>query len=440
MNASTRARAQPPSTGSTATLGADSISVRLRVADGYYLFANTLRVESADPGVELGEPGLPPAERYRDPFFGEVDAYRGVVKFSVPHRAGEQPRIEITVPRPGLQRQRGMQPRRRPRRSGGRWVAGRACRARKGRARAGEAARAGRKHRDRVRRGRVSRSRCRLRAECGGGRPGHDRSALGHRAGVTTSTATSSGSGLRKGRTPRWARRDFRRARSRTTSTSGRWRCTTTPSRRSCRWDGAAPGTALDVDVTYQGCAEAGLCYPPITKTVSLLIPAAMAASGGGGTSGSTGLPGLEVPGADGLAPLQMPEQDRIATALLSGNRWLVILSLFGAGLLLTFTPCVLPMVPILASLIVGQGSGCGSPGLDGPRVHAVPRLRAGDGAHLHRRRGGGGGCSGRTSPRRSRIPGSCRPSCSCSCCCRSRCSASTSCRFPLRGRRSSPR
>ena len=55
-----------------------------------------------------------------------------------------------------------------------------------------------------------------------------------------------------------------------------------------------------------------------------------------------------------------MPEQDRVATALMSGNRWLVILSLFGVGLLLTFTPCVLPMVPILTSIIVGRGASSG--------------------------------------------------------------------------------
>ena len=54
---------------------------------------------------------------------------------------------------------------------------------------------------------------------------------------------------------------------------------------------------------------------------------------------------------------VELPEQDRIAAALVSGNRWLVILSLFGAGLLLTFTPCVLPMVPILTSIIVGRGA-----------------------------------------------------------------------------------
>ena len=157
----------------------------------------------------------------------------------------------------------------------------------------------------------------------------------------------------------------------------------------------------FDVDITYQGCADAGLCYPPITKTVSLLMPAALADTGpgtgagggalglsdagsgrgaagqsslqarvtaGGNAPGASALSGSGTPGvvpsvpelpvrdAEGAAPIEMPEQDRVATALMSGNRLLVILSLFGAGLLLTFTPCVLPMVPILTSIIVGQG------------------------------------------------------------------------------------
>ena len=161
-----------------------------------------------------------------------------------------------------------------------------------------------------------------------------------------------------------------------------------------------AAGSAIDVDITYQGCADAGLCYPPITRTVSLLLPAALADTGAGpgsgsslldsesgsrdgaqsqfqvrggvdsGTPGTFGQPGsgtarmtplvpaLPGAGAAGAAPIEMPEQDRVATALMSGNRWLVILSLFGAGLLLTFTPCVLPMVPILTSIIVGQSQG----------------------------------------------------------------------------------
>ena len=115
----------------------------------------------------------------------------------------------------------------------------------------------------------------------------------------------------------------------------------------------------------------------------SLLLPAAMADTGvgtgpgseasslsGAGSAGTTtGPPDLQARNgfADGAAdpfavlgtaPLELPEQDRVATALMSGNRWLVILSLFGAGLLLTFTPCV---VPILTSIIVGQGAGPGN-------------------------------------------------------------------------------
>ena len=126
---------------------------------------------------------------------------------------------------------------------------------------------------------------------------------------------------------------------------------------------GAAAGAPLDVDVTYQGCAEAGLCYPPITRTVSLVLPAARADTGGGAGPGASGAAGTEAPGGNRITPdtpIELPEQDRIAAALTSGNRWLVVLSLFGAGLLLTFTPCVLPMVPILTSIIVGQGKESG--------------------------------------------------------------------------------
>ena len=129
---------------------------------------------------------------------------------------------------------------------------------------------------------------------------------------------------------------------------------------------GAAGVGEVAVDVTYQGCAEAGLCYPPITKTVSLLLPAARADTGAGaapdasnlpGPAPAPGVPNLPGSGPEGAASIDLPEQDRIAAALISGDRWLVVLSLFGAGLLLTFTPCVLPMVPILSSIIVGQGT-----------------------------------------------------------------------------------
>ena len=53
---------------------------------------------------------------------------------------------------------------------------------------------------------------------------------------------------------------------------------------------GAGSGDEIDVDITYQGCAEAGLCYPPITKTVSLLLPAALADTGAGPGGGESTL------------------------------------------------------------------------------------------------------------------------------------------------------
>ena len=178
---------------------------------------------------------------------------------------------------------------------------------------------------------------------------------------------------------------------------------------------GAGSGDEIDVDITYQGCAEAGLCYPPITKTVSLLLPAALADTGAGPGGGEStlsdagrsneapaqprfqargsidgdapivlGLPGsgaagvtpivpaLPGSGSGVVEPIELPEQDRVAAALMSGNRWLVILSLFGAGLLLTFTPCVLPMVPILTSIIVGQGTGRSGEGVSTRRAFTL--------------------------------------------------------------------
>ncbi len=113
-------------------------------------------------------------------------------------------------------------------------------------------------------------------------------------------------------------------------------------------------GEAQDVsfEVRYQGCAEKlGICYPPIKKQFLLSLPAT--------TATTTVIPPPEE--AAPLAPthpVAVSEQDRIAQSLASGKTWLVILSFFGFGLLLAFTPCVFPMIPILSSIIVGQGEG----------------------------------------------------------------------------------
>jgi thioredoxin:protein disulfide reductase len=96
---------------------------------------------------------------------------------------------------------------------------------------------------------------------------------------------------------------------------------------------------SVEVKVTYQGCADAGLCYPPETKTLTISLE---------------GAPATVAAGASGNP--YVSEQDSYADKIKNGNLALVLLSFFGAGLLLAFTPCVLPMVPILSGIIAGSG------------------------------------------------------------------------------------
>lgn len=98
--------------------------------------------------------------------------------------------------------------------------------------------------------------------------------------------------------------------------------------------------------VGFQGCNEVmGICYPPIGKEVAL-IP------GQGGTRSAV----APAPAAAEAAP--QSEQDSLAAALAGDNRTLTVLTFLGLGLLLAFTPCVFPMIPILSSIIIGQGEG----------------------------------------------------------------------------------
>jgi thiol:disulfide interchange protein DsbD len=114
----------------------------------------------------------------------------------------------------------------------------------------------------------------------------------------------------------------------------------------------AGSNDALALNVTYQGCAEAGLCYPPITKSFALEMPRAGAAGAAGVWSSTIG--DVAGPGAGAGTG---SEQDRLAQLIRTGAMPLVLATFFGIGLLLAFTPCMLPMVPILSGLIAGQGN-----------------------------------------------------------------------------------
>ena len=84
-----------------------------------------------------------------------------------------------------------------------------------------------------------------------------------------------------------------------------------------------------------QGCADVGVCYVPVEQKTELRLAGA----------GSVPAGGASVLGEDALI-----------AELFRGETWLLIASFFGFGLLLSFTPCVLPMVPILSGIIVGRG------------------------------------------------------------------------------------
>ncbi len=104
--------------------------------------------------------------------------------------------------------------------------------------------------------------------------------------------------------------------------------------------DRPATATSLTLEVRYQGCADRGVCYPPILKTLTLNLPSLSNV-----TSDTTS--------ADTFL---LTEQDEIAQALKKQGFWLTILSFLGFGILLAFTPCCFPMLPILSGIIVGHG------------------------------------------------------------------------------------
>jgi len=116
--------------------------------------------------------------------------------------------------------------------------------------------------------------------------------------------------------------------------------------------------TEITLLVAYQGCAEAGVCYPPIKQQVTLALPALDSATAAppalvaaqNAVSASLASTAAEPP----LEPVA--EQDRIAAVMAEGNTGLILLNFFIFGLLLAFTPCVFPMVPILSGIIAGQG------------------------------------------------------------------------------------
>ena len=105
---------------------------------------------------------------------------------------------------------------------------------------------------------------------------------------------------------------------------------------------------SLLLTATSQGCADVGVCYVPQDQRVAL----GPAAAGGAFVEAEAVRTG---PGPAAAAASGAGADDSAIAALFQGSFWWLIASFFGFGLLLAFTPCMLPMVPILSGIIVGR-------------------------------------------------------------------------------------
>ena len=110
------------------------------------------------------------------------------------------------------------------------------------------------------------------------------------------------------------------------------------------------PSVPGELTVTYQGCQEDGICYPPVTDTLA----AVSVATAPDETAPGNAAPVTSAPSSG----LTLAEDEGLVAGLMSrGGTALVLLGFFGFGLLLALTPCVLPMIPILGGLLAGQGA-----------------------------------------------------------------------------------
>lgn len=103
---------------------------------------------------------------------------------------------------------------------------------------------------------------------------------------------------------------------------------------------------ALDLVVTSQGCADIGVCYTPMESRASLRLAALE-------SSASAAAPAA----APASGRFSLSASDFDIAALFQGNLAIVLASFVGFGLLLAFTPCMLPMIPILSGIILGEGA-----------------------------------------------------------------------------------
>ncbi|TMM41440.1 protein-disulfide reductase DsbD [Colwellia ponticola] len=113
------------------------------------------------------------------------------------------------------------------------------------------------------------------------------------------------------------------------------------------------------IKVTYQGCAAKGLCYAPESKVIELsqFVTSALSINNSSSLTNNSTVSGNNN-AANNQSGTQESEQHQLSDMLKQESLLLTLIAFFVGGLLLSFTPCVFPMYPILTGIIVGQGKG----------------------------------------------------------------------------------
>ncbi|MFN2338939.1 MAG: protein-disulfide reductase DsbD [Gammaproteobacteria bacterium] len=338
-----------------ASASGDTLTARWTVADGYYLYRERIRFESSTPGIRLGTPDMPAGKVKEDEFFGTMETYRGDLLVTVPlvREAGAPDRLQLIVHHQGCADIGVCYP---PQVENRELDLPQPASASPASSSPNRALQALSKLGDRL--------------GLGGG--GEDllppEQAFPFQASLAADGTLTARWDIPKGyylyldkiafELPADADARFGTARLPAGEVKqdeffgrvevyhggGEPLVVTVPLQPT----GSAP-VDTTATVRYQGCADLGVCYPPQTSSVPLRLAASDGSAPPPPAAAATTPP-------ETVTDVPLSEQDRIARSLVEGNKLLVILTFFGFGLLLAFTPCVFPMIPILSSIIVGQG------------------------------------------------------------------------------------
>lgn len=123
--------------------------------------------------------------------------------------------------------------------------------------------------------------------------------------------------------------------------------------------EGSREGT---LKISYQGCWEKGICYPPVTREIPLTdLPSANELNWPESVTdqpkAKAATDNISSSFGNALSAVQEGQQGFFTQLFVSQPLWFVLLAFFVVGIALAFTPCVFPMIPILSGIIAGQGA-----------------------------------------------------------------------------------